>query len=136
MTPQPEWDFEDHYDRTTGPRGSQLETRVSTRARGSPLIDLSLALIYSAAKCARQVSPNSVFLSRGSPTKLTTSDTLKVWRGDARGRREEDYSESHSRTGPRVSSLSGFLVGFRVVPVFELLRRPRLALVLDVFFFN
>ena len=53
----------------------------------------------------------------------------------ARGRREEDYSESHSRTGPRVSSLSGFLVGFRVVPVFELLRRPRLALVLDVFFF-
>ena len=69
-----------------------------------------------------------------SPTKVATRDTLKVWRGDARGRREEDYSESHSRTGPRVASLSGFLVGFRVVPVFELLRRPRLALVLDVFF--
>ena len=70
------------------------------------------------------------------PLSSRHATTLKVWRGDARGRREEDYSESHSRTGPRVSSLSGFLVGFRVVPVFELLRRPRLALVLDVFFFN
>ena len=34
--------------------------------------DLSLALVYSAAKCARQVSPNSVSWSRVSPTKLTT----------------------------------------------------------------
>ena len=59
---------------------------------------------------------------------------IKVWRGDARGRREEDYSESHSRTGPRVSSLSGFLVGFRVVPVSGLLRLP--TLVLDVFILN
>ena len=62
-------------------------------ARGSIASDLSLALFYSAAKCARQVSPNSVSSSRVSPTKLTTRDTLKVWRGDARGRREE---EAHS----------------------------------------
>mgnify|MGYP004412116813 CR=1 FL=1 len=34
--------------------------------------DLSLALVSSAAKCARQVSPNSVSWSRVSPTKLTT----------------------------------------------------------------
>ena len=44
--------------------------------------DLSLALVYSAAKRARQVSPNSVPSSRVSPTKLTTRDTF--WRG-ARG---------------------------------------------------
>ena len=79
-------------------------------------------------------SPLSCWIRTGAPKQVPSHATLKVWRGDARGRREEDYSESHSRTGPRVSSLSGFLVGFRVVPVSGLLRLP--TLVLDVFILN
>ena len=47
-------------------------------ARGSIASDLSLALVYSAAQCALQVSPNSVSSSRVSPTKLTTRDMQKL----------------------------------------------------------
>jgi len=77
-------------------------------------------------------SPLSCWIRTGAPKQVPSH--ASVARGDARGRREEDYSESHSRTGPRVSSLSGFLVGFRVVPVSGLLRLP--TLVLDVFILN
>ena len=85
-------------------------------------------------------SPLSCWIRTGAPKQVPSHASVarrgpgpRQW-PDARGRREEDYSESHSRTGPRVSSLSGFLVGFRVVPVSGLLRLP--TLVLDVFILN
>ena len=47
--------------------------RINPRAqeaRGSVASELSLALLYSAAKCARRVSPNSVLLSRVRPLNV------------------------------------------------------------------
>ena len=95
-------------------------------ARGSIASDLSLALFYSAAKCARQVSPNSVSSSRVSPTtKLTTRDTLKALAGQctrpARGRSAQQ------------SKVSAFLMSMTSTPqtrrntVVWATSRPRLA---------
>ena len=55
--------------------------------------DLSLALVSSAAKCARQVSPNSVSWSRVFSPTLTRHAN---WRGDARPSQEDAQQSKRS----------------------------------------